>query len=174
METQELHRGRLIDHVQLVVRDLPASRRFYDAVFDVLQVPLGGTLDDGAFWYDELFVSNAESEAALGQLTGRHHLAFQAKDRAMVDAFHKAALYDESQATLAEARTKVREGVRPPTPGSDSDEGDRRKSEPRSVQARRRLAQTGSIEDAARVIELEMIEEREEREGAGRKPRRNE
>ena len=92
METQELHRGRLIDHVQLVVRDLPASRRFYDAVLDVLQVPLGGTLDDGAFWYDELFVSNAESEAALGQLTGRHHLAFQAKDRAMVDAFHKAAL----------------------------------------------------------------------------------
>lgn len=29
METQELHRGRLIDHLQLVVRDLPASRRFY-------------------------------------------------------------------------------------------------------------------------------------------------
>ena len=23
METQELHRGRLIDHIQLVVRDLP-------------------------------------------------------------------------------------------------------------------------------------------------------
>ena len=27
METQELHRGRLIDHLQLVVRDLDASRR---------------------------------------------------------------------------------------------------------------------------------------------------
>jgi catechol 2,3-dioxygenase-like lactoylglutathione lyase family enzyme len=92
METQELHRGRLIDHVQLVVRDLPASRRFYEAVFEVLDVPLGGTLDDGAFWYDELFVSTADSEAAQGALTGRHHLAFQAKDRAAVDAFHKAAL----------------------------------------------------------------------------------
>jgi catechol 2,3-dioxygenase-like lactoylglutathione lyase family enzyme len=92
METQELHRGRLIDHVQLVVRDLPASRRFYDAVFKVLDVPLGGTLDDGAFWYDELFVSNAQSEAAQGELTGRHHLAFQAKDRAAVDAFYKAAV----------------------------------------------------------------------------------
>ena len=91
METQELHRGRLIDHVQLVVRDLPASRRFYEAVFEVLDVPLGGTLDDGAFWYDELFVSTADSEAAQGALTGRHHLAFQAKDRAAVDAFHKAA-----------------------------------------------------------------------------------
>ncbi len=30
--------------------------------------------------------------AANGHLTGRHHLAFQAKDREMVDAFHRAAL----------------------------------------------------------------------------------
>ena len=29
METQELHRGRLIDHIQLVVRDLAASQAFY-------------------------------------------------------------------------------------------------------------------------------------------------
>jgi catechol 2,3-dioxygenase-like lactoylglutathione lyase family enzyme len=91
METQELHRGRLIDHVQLVVRDLPASQRFYAAVFEVLQVPMGGT-GDGYFWADELFVSRPDSEAAQGVLTGRHHLAFQARDRAMVDAFYKAAL----------------------------------------------------------------------------------
>ena len=32
MAAQELHRGRLIDHLQLVVRDLDASRRFYGAV----------------------------------------------------------------------------------------------------------------------------------------------
>lgn len=91
METQELHRGRLIDHVQLVVRDLSASQKFYAAVFEVLGVPMGGT-GDGYFWADELFVSSPESEAAQGVLTGRHHLAFQAGDRAMVDAFHKAAL----------------------------------------------------------------------------------
>lgn len=91
METQELHRGRLIDHIQLVVRDLPASQKFYTAVFDVLKVPMSGTGDD-YFWADELFVSTADSEAAQGKLTGRHHLAFQAQDRAMVDAFHKAAL----------------------------------------------------------------------------------
>ena len=35
---------------------------------------------------------HADSKAAQGRLTGRHHLAFQAKDRAAVDAFHKAAL----------------------------------------------------------------------------------
>jgi len=91
METQELHRGRLIDHIQLVVRDLPATERFYAAVFDVLGIPMGGKGDD-YFWADELFVSTADSKAAQGALTGRHHLAFQARDRAMVDAFHKAAL----------------------------------------------------------------------------------
>jgi len=91
METQELHRGRLIDHLQLVVRDLDASRRFYAAVFEVLGVPIGGEGDD-YFWADELFVSTADSKAAQGKLTGRHHLAFQARDRAMVEAFHRAAL----------------------------------------------------------------------------------
>lgn len=91
METQELHRGRLIDHLHLVVRDLSASRQFYAAVFEALEVPLGGT-GDGYFWADELFVSTAASEAAQGELTGRHHLAFQANSPAMVDAFHEAAL----------------------------------------------------------------------------------
>ncbi|QCU72803.1 VOC family protein [Luteimonas yindakuii] len=91
METNELHRGRLIDHLQLVVRDLEASRRFYAAVLDTLGVPIGGS-GDGWFWADELFISSAGSEAAQGQLTGRHHFAFQARDRAAVDAFHRAAL----------------------------------------------------------------------------------
>lgn len=91
METSELHRGRLIDHIQLVVRDLPASRRFYEAVLGVLGIPIGGAAED-YFWADELFVSTASSAAALGELTGRHHLAFQAKDPQMVQAFHAAAL----------------------------------------------------------------------------------
>ncbi len=91
MEAQELHRGRLIDHIQLVVRDLPASQAFYSAIFDVLGIPLGGK-GEGFFWADELFVSTADSQAAHGVLTGRHHFAFQAKDQAMVEAFYKAAL----------------------------------------------------------------------------------
>lgn len=91
METQELHRGRLIDHIQLVVKDLPASQKFYTAVFKVLDIPLGGS-DKGYFWADELFVSTPESDAAQGILTGRHHLAFQARNEAMVDAFYRAAL----------------------------------------------------------------------------------
>ena len=91
METQELHRGRLIDHVQLVVRDLRISQAFYTAILNVLDVPIGGA-GDGYFWAVELFVSTADSDAAQGKLTGRHHLAFQARDRAMVDAFYQAAL----------------------------------------------------------------------------------
>jgi catechol 2,3-dioxygenase-like lactoylglutathione lyase family enzyme len=91
METQELYRGRLIDHIQLVVRDLAASRKFYAAVFDILKIPIVDT-DDGYFWADEFVVSTADSEAAQGELTGRHHLAFQAPDRATVDAIYKAAL----------------------------------------------------------------------------------
>lgn len=87
----ELHRGRLIDHIQLVIKDLNASRRFYEAVFGALDVPMGGEGKD-YFWADELFVSTADSEAAAGKLTGRHHLAFQARDRAMVDAFYQAGL----------------------------------------------------------------------------------
>lgn len=91
METNQLHRGRLIDHLQLVVSDLKASQDFYTAVLGVLEIPVVGT-SDGYFWADELVVSSAESPAALGALTGRHHVAFQAKDRATVDAFYSMAL----------------------------------------------------------------------------------
>jgi catechol 2,3-dioxygenase-like lactoylglutathione lyase family enzyme len=90
METHTLHRGRLIDHIQLVVRDLAASQRFYAAVFKTLDIPMGGTGE--RFWADELFVSTPDSEAAQGVVTGRHHLAFQAKGRAEVDTFYKTAL----------------------------------------------------------------------------------
>ena len=91
MEAAQLHRGRLIDHLQLIVRDLAASRRFYEAVLSTLDIPIGGA-SETFFWADELFVSSADSPAATGQLTGRHHFAFQAKDRATVDAFHRAGL----------------------------------------------------------------------------------
>lgn len=91
MATRERHRGRLIDHIGLVVRDLAASKAFYSAIFDVLKIPIGGS-DERNFWADELFVSAPGSAEVQGQLTGRHHLAFQARDRAMVDAFHRAAL----------------------------------------------------------------------------------
>ncbi|WP_207187449.1 VOC family protein [Rhodospirillum rubrum] len=81
----------MIDHIQLVVRDLQASESFYRAILSVLDIPVLST-DKGYFLADELLVSSAESPTALGALTGRHHLAFQAKDRGTVDAFHSVAL----------------------------------------------------------------------------------
>ena len=91
MAIRERHRGRLIDHIGLVVRDLAASKNFYCAVFAVLKIPIGGS-DESNLWADELFISAPGSAEVQGQLTGRHHIAFQAHDRAMVDAFHQAAL----------------------------------------------------------------------------------
>jgi catechol 2,3-dioxygenase-like lactoylglutathione lyase family enzyme len=109
METQELHRGRLVDHIQLVVKDLAASKRFYQAVLGVLQIPIGGEADD-YFWADELFVSNQKPPAANGALTGRVHLAFQGKSREAVERFHKAAI-------AAGGRDNGAPGERPYHPG---------------------------------------------------------
>jgi lactoylglutathione lyase len=91
METNKLYRGRLIDHLHLVVADLAAARRFYGALFSTLDVAIGGEAAD-YFWADELFVSSKESRAAAGQLTGRIHLAFQANDRDQVERAYRAGL----------------------------------------------------------------------------------
>ena len=91
MEVQEIQRGRLIDHIHLVVTDLERSKRFYAAVLAALGLPMGGE-GPGFFWADELFISTADSPAAAGEPTGRVHLAFQADDRAAVEAFHRAGV----------------------------------------------------------------------------------
>jgi hypothetical protein len=66
MEAPVIVRGRLIDHIQLVVNDLQATRRFYEAVFGVLGIAIGGEGSD-YFWADELFVSSVDSRAAAGK-----------------------------------------------------------------------------------------------------------
>ncbi len=81
----EHHRGRLLDHLHLVVRDLEASRRFYQAVLDTLGISVL-TLGDHAFTADELYVEAGE------RLTGRIHFAFQAADRDAVGRFYEAGL----------------------------------------------------------------------------------
>jgi catechol 2,3-dioxygenase-like lactoylglutathione lyase family enzyme len=105
----ELHRGRLIDHIQLVVKDLQASKRFYVAAFGVLGIPMGGEAKD-FFWADEFCVSSKDSEAAQGALTGRNHFAFQAKSRQVVDRFYQAAL-------AAGGKDNGKPGERPYHPG---------------------------------------------------------
>lgn len=109
MEVNELHRGRLIDHLQLVVSDLEKTKKFYSAIFEALKIPMGGE-GPGFFWCDELFISSQDSQASSGKLTGRTHFAFQAQSREMVDKFHEVALKSGGQDNGAP-------GVRPYHPG---------------------------------------------------------
>lgn len=85
------HLGRLIDHIHLVVTDIEKSRRFYRAVLGSIGLELTFESAD-AFACDELYVSN--DAGAHGNSTAPHrlHLAFQAKAREQVDAFHRRAL----------------------------------------------------------------------------------
>jgi lactoylglutathione lyase len=109
METNELHRGRLIDHLQLVVSDLSRTKRFYGAVLEVLGIPIGGE-GPGFFWADELFVSDLSSPASAGAATGRTHLAFQTPDRETVQRFYEAGL-------RAGGKDNGKPGERPYHPG---------------------------------------------------------
>ncbi len=84
MQTHQLHRGRLIDHVHLIAQDLDKTRRFYAAVLGAFGRRIEGE-GDGYFWSDELFVSLAD-EHTRGAT--RVHLAFQANDEATVQRFH--------------------------------------------------------------------------------------
>lgn len=80
----------MLDHIMLRVRDYAASKRFYDAVLETLGYRMllefpeaGGYGDDQKpyFW--------------IGHSPDPHpriHIAFMAKDRAAVDAFHAKAL----------------------------------------------------------------------------------
>ncbi|MBK5961668.1 glyoxalase [Rhodoplanes elegans] len=88
MHTGTWRCGRLIDHLQLVVSDIEASRRFYGAVFAALGIRIG---EEGAnfFYADELYVSGVTADSPP---TGRIHLAFQTPDQATVDRFYAAAL----------------------------------------------------------------------------------
>ncbi len=109
METNQLYRGRLIDHLQLVVADLEQSKRFYSATLATLGIPLGGE-GPGFFWADELVVSSCDSPAAQGKATGRAHFAFQAKDEETVERFYRAGL-------AAGGKDNGAPGLRPYHPG---------------------------------------------------------
>jgi catechol 2,3-dioxygenase-like lactoylglutathione lyase family enzyme len=81
--------GRLIDHLDIRVRDFEASRRFYRAVFGALG--LGDAIQEAPdyLWLDELYVT---AQAEGGRASTNLHLCFQAQDRQAVASFHAAGL----------------------------------------------------------------------------------
>ena len=81
------HTGRLIDHVHLRARNFLETRHFYEAVLAVLEIPIT-VQGEGWFQVDELFVDAADAKTIPSHV----HMAFQARDREMVDAFYKAAI----------------------------------------------------------------------------------
>lgn len=80
------HQGRLLDHVHLRVRDLEASKRFYRAALEALDLLDGFGEGEGYFYVDELYVDRADAQVSLV------HIAFQAKSESQVRRFHEAAL----------------------------------------------------------------------------------
>jgi catechol 2,3-dioxygenase-like lactoylglutathione lyase family enzyme len=97
----QLYRGRLIDHVHLKTRNLDAAKRFYRAVMKVLNVPFEEAETHAVA--DELWIDAGEPISHI-------HLAFQAKNRAMVEAFYRAGLE-------AGGRDNGEPGERPYHPG---------------------------------------------------------
>jgi catechol 2,3-dioxygenase-like lactoylglutathione lyase family enzyme len=83
----QFHAGRLIDHVHINVADLDKAAAFYSAVLEALELPAGNRMSYG-FQFDELFISLP----GPGQQISKVHLAFQARDEAMVKRFYDAAL----------------------------------------------------------------------------------
>ncbi len=81
------HTGRLIDHIHLRAQDFERSRTFYTAVLEVLGIEISAS-GDSWLQVDELYIDAADAAAIPSHV----HLAFQARDGAMVDAFHAAAL----------------------------------------------------------------------------------
>lgn len=82
-----------VDHIGFAVRDFPASRDFYTAALAPLGITVHSSGDDWAllgeagepqFWFG--------AAALAGPPPGHIHLAFGARNRAQVDAFHAAAL----------------------------------------------------------------------------------
>lgn len=81
------HRGRLVDHVHIVVKDLEKSRTFYRAALKSIGRELTND-DTHDFGYDELFVTQLNAESKLSHI----HLAFQVPDHETVQKFHRAAV----------------------------------------------------------------------------------
>lgn len=79
----------MIDHFNLPVRDLKASRSFYDAVLLPLGYRVVATDGDAVGYGTDCW--NFGIEPSSGNFPPTH-IAFQAVSPAAVDAFHKAAL----------------------------------------------------------------------------------
>ena len=67
MESNTLHRGRLIDHILLVVEDFEASKNFYTAVLSALEIPVITTANEYLL-ADELVLVHPQHASQAAEL----------------------------------------------------------------------------------------------------------
>lgn len=84
----------MLDHMSIGVRDVAASRKFYDAVFAALGYRCIYEGDGYAGYGDtaaEFWINQAARPVPADAASGLH-VSFVATDRAAVDAFHAAGV----------------------------------------------------------------------------------
>ena len=75
----------VFDHVKIGVRDAEASRTFYRTVLATLDIPPLWEGEHGGQYANLVITANAEPGGPI-------HIAFVARSRAEVDAFHRAGV----------------------------------------------------------------------------------
>jgi catechol 2,3-dioxygenase-like lactoylglutathione lyase family enzyme len=86
-----------IDHVDIRVSDVVASRMFYDAALSPLGISGGPVGTDPAGGYELMYagvftIHSTTPEPGMDTVTTGAHIAFEAPNREAVAAFHSAAL----------------------------------------------------------------------------------
>ena len=85
---EDVHAGASIDHLWIRVADVAAAKRFYEVV-----APHGGFRLNSDMPERAQFVGESGSFSVVrGTPTEHVHLAFPARENAVVDAFHRAAV----------------------------------------------------------------------------------
>jgi len=75
----------VFDHVAIGVRDVAASKRFYGAVLAAVEIPAVWESESGVQYANLVIVGGREPSAPV-------HIAFSARSRDEVDAFHRAGV----------------------------------------------------------------------------------
>ena len=83
----------MIHHLGVFASDFAASRAFFMAALEPLAIVVGYETNKVCeFWHVERDTPSLSLHPAAGEATRGLHLAFQARDRAAVDAFFAAAI----------------------------------------------------------------------------------
>lgn len=98
----EFHRGRLIDHIRIPVRDIAVSRTFYAAVLGALSVAVER---EGEDWFlaDEMIVYAIGKKKKPALV----HVGLQARDQDAVRLAHQAGLKAGGKTKSAPAKGEI-------------------------------------------------------------------